>query len=126
MFLGAWRLKDECKKLNSFLSDRLTYYQAPTARSLQAVFREGDSGVTVRLAGEDLHGFKNRCYVPTDALRVLKAVLPPIELLRPESVFARGRRKISVRILGEHLEIPQYEGRKDAWRMHRKQCSAPI
>ena len=107
-------MKDESKKLNHFLSDRLTYYQAPTRHPLQAVFQEGESGVTVHLTGEDLHGFKNRCYVPTDALRVLKAVLPPMESLRPESVLAEGRRKVRVRILGEHLEIPYYEGTQKA------------
>lgn len=109
-FLGAWRLNEESHKLNDELHGQLQYYNAPTRENLQAVFKEGDSGVTVRLTGENLHGFGNRCYVPRDALKTLKAT-KPLEGVGPHSVFASCRKNlVKVRIVGEHLEIPAYEG----------------
>jgi hypothetical protein len=114
VFLGAWRLSEQSAIRNRLLNDQLEYYEAPTRRALQAVFKEGESGVTVHLTGEDLHGFKNRCYVPNDTIRMFKAILPQAEELHPDSIFASGTRNVKVGIVDEHFEIPLYEGRHDS------------
>ena len=114
MFLGAWRLSEQSATRNQLLNDQLEYYEAPTRRPLQAVFNKGEGGITVHLKGEDLHGFKNRCYVPKNAIRMLKAILPQEEELHPESIFASGTRNVKVWIVDEHFEIPLYEGREDS------------
>jgi len=105
--MGAWRLKEECQQRNARLREQLVYHEAKTREPLEAVFEEGESGVTVHLKGEDLHGNKNRAYWPEDARKSLKAVFAP-EVVASSEVFTK--RKTVVRIVGEHLEIPEYEG----------------
>ena len=108
-FKGAYKLKKESFELNEELHPQLTFYEVKTRAPLQAIFKKGESAVTVLLKGENLHGNRNRYYWPTEAVKKLKAVVPE-EAMASSRVFAENRKQI-VRVVGEHLEIPMYEGK---------------
>lgn len=109
VFKGAWKLKEDSLARNKELLPELEPYEAKTKTPLEAVFKKGQSAVTVYLKGENLHGNRNRLYWPRGARKKLKAVVPT-EAMASSSVFAEDRKQI-VRVVGEHLEIPIHEGK---------------